>query len=39
MRFRRTWASGDLAVLEVELTYADGNRYLGVSILELRERS
>ena len=37
MRFRRTLAGGDLAVLEVELTYADGGRYLGVSVLELRE--
>ncbi len=37
MRFRRTLAGGDLAVLEVELTYADGNRYLGASILELRD--
>jgi ketosteroid isomerase-like protein len=37
MRFRRTLAAGDLAVLEVELTYADGSRYLGVSILELRD--
>jgi len=36
MRFRRTLADGDLAVLEVELTYADGSRYLGASILELR---
>ena len=34
--FRRTLADGDLAVLEVELTYADGSRYLGASILELR---
>jgi hypothetical protein len=24
-------------VLEVELTYPDGSRYLGVSILELRD--
>jgi hypothetical protein len=24
-------------VLEVELTYADGDRYLGVSVLELRD--
>jgi hypothetical protein len=32
-----TLAGGDLAVLEVELTYADGNRYLGTSILELRD--
>jgi len=37
MRFRRTLAGGDLAVLEVELTYADGSRYLGASILELRD--
>ena len=37
MRFRRTLAGGDLAVLEVELTYADGSRYLGVSILDLRD--
>ena len=37
MRFRRTLACGDLAVLEVELTYADGSRYLGVSIVEFRD--
>jgi ketosteroid isomerase-like protein len=37
MRFRRTLAGGDLAVLELELTYADGSRYLGVSILEFRD--
>ncbi len=37
MRFRRTLAGGNLAVLEVELTYADGSRYLGVSVLELRD--
>jgi hypothetical protein len=37
MRFRRTLAGGDLAVLEVELTYADGSRYLGVCIIELRD--
>ena len=37
MRFRRTLAGGDLAVLETELTYADGSRYLGVSILDLRD--
>ena len=37
MRFRRTVADGDLAVLEVELTYADGSRYLGVSVMELRD--
>ena len=37
MRFRRTLACGDLAVLEVELTYADGSRYLGVSVIELHD--
>ena len=37
MRFRRTLAGGDLAVLEVELTYADGNRYFGVSVIEFRD--
>ena len=37
MRFRRTLAGGDLAVLEVELTYADGSRYLGVSVFEFRD--
>ena len=37
MRFRRTLAGGNLAVLEVELTYADGSRYLGVSVIELRD--
>jgi ketosteroid isomerase-like protein len=37
MRFRRTLAGGDLAVLEIELTYADGSRYLGVSVIELRD--
>jgi hypothetical protein len=37
MRFRRTLAGGNLAVLELKLTYADGSRYLGVSVLELRD--
>jgi hypothetical protein len=37
IRSRRTLASADLAVLELELTYADGSRYLGVSVLELRD--
>jgi hypothetical protein len=37
MRFRRTLGDGDLAVLEVELTYADGSRYLCASIIELRD--
>jgi SnoaL-like domain len=37
MRFRRILAVGELAVVEVELTYADGSRYLGVSVIELRD--
>jgi hypothetical protein len=37
MRFRRSLTGGHLAVLEVELTYADGSRYLGVSVIELRD--
>jgi ketosteroid isomerase-like protein len=37
MKFRRTVAAGHLAILEVELTYADGSRYLGVSVVELRD--
>lgn len=36
MRFRRSSASGDIAVLEVELEYADGSSYQGVSIMEIR---
>jgi SnoaL-like domain len=37
IRFRPTLAGGDLAVLQVELTYGDGSRYLGVSVVELRD--
>jgi hypothetical protein len=37
MKFRRTLANGDLAVLEVDLTYADGSRYMGVSVVEIRD--
>ena len=37
MKFRRALSGGDLAVLEVELTYADGSRYLGVSVVEVRD--
>ena len=37
MKFRRTVAAGPLAVLQVELTYTDGSRYLGVSVIELRD--
>ena len=34
---RRTLAQGDLAISETELTYADGSRYLGVSVMEFRD--
>jgi ketosteroid isomerase-like protein len=37
MNLRRVHAAGDLAVVEVELTYADGSTYLGVSLLEFRD--
>jgi ketosteroid isomerase-like protein len=37
MRFRRTSSSGDLAVLEVELAYADGSDYRAVAIVEVRD--
>lgn len=37
MEFRRTLADGDLATVEVTLTYADGSVYQGVSILEVRD--
>jgi len=37
MRSRRFLAGGDLVVCEVELTYADGSRFLGVSLLEFRD--
>jgi ketosteroid isomerase-like protein len=37
MRPRRTLAQGDLAISETELTYADGSRYLGVSVMEVRD--
>jgi hypothetical protein len=37
MNLRRVRAAGDLAVVEVELTYADGSTYLGVSLLEFRD--
>jgi ketosteroid isomerase-like protein len=37
MSFRRTIGEGELAVVEVELTYADGGVYQGVSIIELRD--
>ncbi len=36
MKIRRTVGDGELGVLEVELTYADGSHYLGVSVLEFR---
>jgi hypothetical protein len=34
---RRVRSSGDIATVEVELVYADGSRFQGVSILEVRE--
>jgi hypothetical protein len=37
MRIRRVQSAGDLATLEVELTYADGSVYQGVSIMEVRD--
>lgn len=37
MHIRRTSASGDIVVLEVELRYADGSVYQGVSIMEIRD--
>lgn len=37
MSTRRTVGEGDLVVMEVELEYADGSVYQGVSIIELRD--
>lgn len=37
MKFRRVLGGGNLAVVEVDLKYADGSRYLGVSVMELRD--
>ena len=37
MSFRRLSGEGDLVVMEVELEYADGSVYQGVSIIELRD--
>jgi ketosteroid isomerase-like protein len=37
MKFRRVVSGGDLAVLEVELSYADGSQYFGISVVETRE--
>lgn len=37
MRFRRVIAEGDLAVLEVELDYADGSVYQGISVMEFKD--
>jgi ketosteroid isomerase-like protein len=34
---RRVRTAGDLSVVEVELTYADGSTYVGVSLLEFRD--
>jgi ketosteroid isomerase-like protein len=37
MSTRRILAAGDLVTVELALTYADGSRFFGVSILELRD--
>jgi ketosteroid isomerase-like protein len=37
MTFRRSLAAGDLVVLQVDLTYADGSVYQAVSIFEIRD--
>ena len=37
MDIKRVLGDGELGTLEVELTYADGSRYLGVSVLEFRD--
>lgn len=37
MKLRRVRSDGDLAAAEVELSYADGSTYLGVSLLEFRD--
>jgi ketosteroid isomerase-like protein len=37
MTMRRTMAGGDLVTVEVDLAYADGSRYQGVSVLEFRD--
>jgi ketosteroid isomerase-like protein len=37
MKFRRVLAEGELAVFEVELKYADGSHYFGVSVIEIDE--
>jgi hypothetical protein len=37
MTFQNALSGGGLAVLEVGLTYADGSRYLGVSVVEIRD--
>jgi ketosteroid isomerase-like protein len=36
MAVRRSRTAGDLVVLEMDLTYADGSEYQSVSILEIR---
>jgi hypothetical protein len=37
MTQRGTVVAGDLAVMQTELTYADGSRYVGVSLMEFRD--
>lgn len=37
MVFRRTTSGGDVAVVEVQLTYSDGSVYEAVSVMEFRD--
>jgi ketosteroid isomerase-like protein len=37
MSFRRSVSGGNVAVLEVELKYADGSVYQGISVMEFRD--
>jgi len=37
MTVRRALSAGELGVMETELAYADGSRFRGVSIVEVRE--
>jgi ketosteroid isomerase-like protein len=37
MSVRRILSAGDLVVAEVDLRYADGSRFFGVSVLEFRD--
>jgi ketosteroid isomerase-like protein len=37
MTVRRTVAGGDLVTVEIDLAYADGSHYQGISVLEFRD--